>query len=431
MRLAHAKLMRMGIILWIGGAAVALAICMTVPRSRSFVLRKLREAAVGRADAGADEDKAAFDVKDGRIRVTGAQALAMGLEVGIAGAYQEPLKLTITGKTGLDPERVSHVHAQFPGRIVDLGPLLGTRVVGPGDPSGPSTVLCAIESADLATAKGTWLQAKAQVDQDADQLRRAGQLTKDEVVSEKALLDAQISLRKSRAALEQARQQLLIFGLTDADLPQIESQQGRERMVYRVMAPRSGVIIEKNVTRGELADQTQNLFTIADLSSLWVWGDVYERDWDRVRLGQEFTVDVSARPGQQRRTKVEWISPVLDPSTRSIKIRGTLDNRDGRLLADLFATIELNIEVGAASVIPASALVTDAKGAHVLVGGGPQGDSEFFESRSVEAENIDRQRVRVRAGVRPGERIVQRGALALLTELEESERESQRNATER
>jgi cobalt-zinc-cadmium efflux system membrane fusion protein len=395
----------------------------SIPRTRAFVFRKTLEAAHGRPSPEGANDEGPFEVRGGCIRVTHTQALAMDLRVSAARPDAGPVTLSITGKTGLDPERVAHVHAQFTGRIAEIGPLLGTRVYGPGDSAGPQTVLCVIESTDLASVKSAWLQARAQADQDADQVRRMEQLTRDQVVSDKALLDAQIALRKSRAALEQARQQLLIFGLRDEDFSAIESQQGRERMVYRVLAPRSGTIIEKNVTRGELADPTQNLFTIADLSSLWVWGDVYERDWDKVRLGQRMEVDVSARAGETRRCAIDWISPVLDTTTRSIKIRGTLDNADGRLLADLFATIRLSVEEGAASVVPASALVSDAHGTHALVRAAQSPDESTYERREVACRGIDAGSVRIVSGVRPGEQVVDRGALALLTQMAQAERE--------
>jgi len=86
------------------------------------------------------------------------------------------------------------------------------------------------------------------------------------------------------------------------------------------------MIVEKGVVGGELADPTLNLFTVADTSNLWVWGDVYERDRPRVKEGQKMKVILTSDPDHPYSCTVKWISPVIDVNTRSIKIRGELDN---------------------------------------------------------------------------------------------------------
>ena len=213
------------------------------------------------------------------------------------------------------------MHAQFPGRVVQIGPQLGDTVQGPGPDGTGATRLCIIESVDLANAKSDYLKAKVQLELDEDNLKRAEELVKTGVLSEKAVFDAQNAVQRSKADLAAARQRLLVFGLKDADLPGIERQQGRERMVYAVYAPRGGVVIEKSVAPGELADPTANLFTIADPGTLWVWGNVYERDWARLRVGQPMQVVVSGDPEHPRNSSIDWISPVLDGTTRSVRVR--------------------------------------------------------------------------------------------------------------
>ena len=128
-----------------------------------------------------------------------------------------PVVLSLSGKTGLDMELVAHVHAQFPGKVVQVGPQLGDVVKGPDDPGGP-TQLCVIESTDLAGAKSDYLKAQVQLKLDQENLARTQELVKSTVLAEKFLLDAQSAVTKDAADLEAARQKLKVFGLSDAEI---------------------------------------------------------------------------------------------------------------------------------------------------------------------------------------------------------------------
>jgi cobalt-zinc-cadmium efflux system membrane fusion protein len=363
-----------------------------------------------------------YKVKDASIEIPEAAAKRMGLETITVVPGDEPVTLRLTGRTALNMEHVAHVKAQFPGKIVDLGPQLGTRVQGP-DPSGESkpSALCVIESVDLANAKSTYLKAKVQLVLDEDTLRRTAELVTTKVLAEKFLLDAQSAVTKDQADLRAARQNLLVFGLKNEEIEQIEKQEGRERMVYTITSPCSGIIAEKNVTRGELADPTVNLFTIADMSTLWVWGDVYERDWQKVRLGQKMKIRIAAFPSLPIECVVDFISPQLDASTRSIRIRGTIDNHDRRLLADMYGTLLVTVDDGKDSiVIPAEAVVRKLQTSYAFVRTkGPSGGKVgTFEKKEISVETVDQNRLRVTHGLSTGDVIACRGTLGLYQEME-------------
>jgi cobalt-zinc-cadmium efflux system membrane fusion protein len=333
-----------------------------------------------------------------------------------------PRTLTLTGRTGLDLDAVAHVHTQFPGRLVMLGPALGSVVDGPSG-SSPGTLLCQIESVDLAQAKSDYLKAKVQVSVDQDTLNRSAVLVQSGVVSDKAKFDAETALEKSRADLEAARQKLLVFGLTESDLVAAEHQVGRERMLYDITSPRSGVISEKNITVGELADTTVNLFTVADMSTLWVWGDVYERDWAKVRVGQPMTVQVSGADVAVQ-TTIDWISPVIDSASRCIRVRGTINNRTRSLLADMYATLTVTLDPGAdALVLPKTAVVRRGASsagppeAAVFVRVSSSQGVSVWERRRVAVEAVDAARDRVISGLAAGDVVLTRGVLRLSEEM--------------
>ncbi len=317
----------------------------------AFVIIQSSRATPAPTAAAADPFKVAGD----RITISADAARTAGLKVTAVERQAAPVTLDLTGRTGFDMDRVVHVHAPFAGRIVELGPELGTVVVGPttvtaGHPTnGPATrptPLCTIESTDLANAKNAYLKAKVSVDVDQHEVDRTQQLAKETIVAQKAVLDAQTALEKDRLDKELARQQLVVFWLDDAGIAAVEREAGRQKMTYTIAAPRGGVITEKNTTRGELADNSSNLFTIADLSDLWVWGDVYERDWAKVRVGQPVRVYAVGRADQPIDATLDWISPVIDDTTRSVRVRATVANPDRRLLADMYARLSVTADPG-------------------------------------------------------------------------------------
>jgi cobalt-zinc-cadmium efflux system membrane fusion protein len=364
-----------------------------------------------------------------------------GVSTTITEAHDHPVTLTLTARSGLDMEHVTHVHAQFGGKVKEVKPELGAEVQGPGSTTRP-TVLCVIESNDLAQAKAGYLQAKVQVKIDEDNLRRTKELWASKVLADKSLQDAQSTVTKDAALLDAARQQLLVFGLTQPEIDQVDSEQGRQRMDYVITSPRTGVVAEKGVSGGEIADPTINLFTIADTSTMWVWGDVYERDLDRIKVGDKATVVFTSDPEHPRSCTIDWISPQLDPNTHSIRVRGSIDNQNGRrLLADMYATMRVETDPGLnAIVIPSSAVVRVGNDAFVFVQVASGGEKTQFRKTPVTAEAVgvgfgtadtavfgaptqaDQTgsgvaQVRITKGLEPGQSIVSSGALGLFNEM--------------
>lgn len=346
--------------------------------------------AAGGADSSAPAD-APFTVNDDQIDVADDAMKPAGIQVKPVTPSDVPETMTLTAKSGLNMDTVTHVSALFGGKVTDISVGLGQQVYGPDDKRGPTT-LCVIESNDLAQAKANWLQSLIQVKIDEEELARSKELYAANVLAEKFLMDAESQLMKDQSAQEAARQQLLIFGLKDSDIDEIRKEASiqaanmksgkgpatreqksteqirRERMGYVLTAPRTGVIAEKFVSGGETAVPQTNLFTIADTNTLWVWGDVYERDLDKVKVGQKMKIYFTSEPTRGRDCTVDWISPVLDPNTHAVKIRGMVQNADGHLLSDMYGTMFITVNDGNNSlVIPADAVVREDENAYVFV----------------------------------------------------------------
>ncbi|MGA2231123.1 MAG: efflux RND transporter periplasmic adaptor subunit [Tepidisphaeraceae bacterium] len=402
-----------------------------------------------------------------------------GIDLMKVEAQDVPMTLTLTAKSGLNMDTVTHVSALFGGKVTDIRVGLGDIVKGPDDEGGPSK-LCVIESNDLAQDKAAWLQSLIQLRIDEDDLTRTKSLFSASVVSEKALIDAESSVMKDQAAEEAARQQLLVFGLTDNDIDDVRKEAvqeetaekagnpvqsaatqrsvedlRRQRMGYVLTAPRGGVIAEKFVAGGETAVPQTNLFTIADTRTLWIWADVYERDLSRVKAGQTFKVYFTSEPDRARESKIDWISPVLDPNTHSVKLRGLLDNSDGHILSDMYGTMVVTVDDGKNSIVlPATAVQRVEDNAFVFVQVGQKGNATVFRRTPVKVEPVDvgfgaadaasaaagsaarntgnadesSGSVRVADGLHPNDLIVVSGGVGLLNEMKEQEHAQQTSA---
>lgn len=420
----------------------ALAIGILVSLASHLAAQQPAPAAAPAADSG-DPYKLAANAPD-TLEVSADAARRAGIVEAVVQTRNVPMTLTLTGRSGLNMETVTHVRAQFGGKVVNIGPQLGAFVKGPDAPGGP-TALCAIESNDLAVAKANYIQAKIQARQDEDAYNRTKELVGAKVLAEKFLIDALSTLVKDRAALEAARQQLLIFGLKQREIDDVQNEVGRQRMDYVISSPRTGVISEKGVAGGEIADPTLNLFTVADTNTMWVWGDVYERDLRRIKVGDPMKIFFTSEPDRARECKIDWISPVIDPNTHSVRIRGLLENKDGHLLSDMYGTLIVTVNDGTDSlIVPADAVVredekafifvrtADADGkkqfrrtlvkiAPISVGFGASEGTSAAAMAAVRGMGPEPQTasLRILEGLKPGEVIVVTGALGLFNELQQ------------
>jgi cobalt-zinc-cadmium efflux system membrane fusion protein len=301
-----------------------------------------------------------------------------------------PDVLRANGSVTPDVSRTIRVTSLGSGRVVDLRARLGDRV-------NRGQILLRISSSDLATAMADYQKAQADEILSRKALERAQLLSSRGALAEKDLQLAQDTEDKAKIDLQTAEQRVHILGGDTAQPgPLIE-----------LRAPVSGTIVEQNVSGFEgvkSLDNTPNLFTIADLSMVWILCDVYENDLGIVGIGDAAEIRLNAYPDQVFRGVVQDISRVLDPNTRSAKVRVVLHNPDGSLRPGMFAIATFRSRRSRPRlVVPGTAILRLQDRDWIFR---KEGDRRF---RRVEVHALGEAgggMVRVQDGLKPGDQII-------------------------
>ncbi|HYM11639.1 MAG TPA: efflux RND transporter periplasmic adaptor subunit [Bryobacterales bacterium] len=253
-------------------------------------------------------------------------------------------EMLVNGVVAPDVSRTVPVNALAGGRVIEIRARLGDDVT-------KGQVLLRIHSADLAAAIADHQKAQADEALALKSLERAQLLVSHGAMAQKDLQQAEDTEQKAKVDVQTAAERIRILG------GGVESPSS----IIDVKAPASGTIIEQNTTAGagvKSLDNSPNLFTIADLSRVWVLCDVYENNLSQVHMGDFAEVRLNAYPDRPLRGRVSNISKLLDPATRTAKVRLELDNRAGLLRPGMFATVTF-ISQGShkRAVVPATAIL--------------------------------------------------------------------------
>ncbi|HUP05089.1 MAG TPA: efflux RND transporter periplasmic adaptor subunit [Bryobacteraceae bacterium] len=305
-------------------------------------------------------------------------------------ARREADQLLANGVVAADVSRSYAVNALFSGRVVEVKARLGDDVA-------KGQVLMTMTSPDMAQAFADYQKFQADAALAKTQLDRTQLLFSRGAVAQKDLDVAQDTSNKADVDLKAAAERIrLLGGNPDHVSPLIEIQ-----------APVAGTIVEQNVTSAagvKSLDSSPNLFTIADLSNIWVLCDVYENDLSRVHLGDAADIELNAYPNRMLRGKVTNISKLLDPNTRSAKVRIELPNPSGMLRPNMFATAHFVSQgTQTRTVIPSTAVLRLQDRDWVFVKLSPQ----TFRRTEVQAGAVDTDKTQqILDGLKPGDQVV-------------------------
>jgi len=326
------------------------------------------------------------------------------VETGIVDYSGSQQDLALSGKMAYGEDRYSKISSPLQGRVVEVRAHLGDRVKA-------GAILLVVDSPDIAQAYSEFVKE----DSDLQYATRSHELAKDLYANKalplKDLKQAENELVKARAEFRRAKERLLSLRIPAEEVNKpLDKQQITSR--FEMKSPLTGIVVERMVTPGQSVggDANQVLFTVADLDMLQVVADVYERDLALVKEGQFAKVKVEAYPDIDFPATVASIGDVVDPASRTIKLRAWVNNPDHRLKPEMFA--RLHIQVGDSTrilVVPKeSVLESDGKQFVFVVE-----EANRYIKREVKVANFTPDQMRVLDGLTPGQRIVTKGAVLI------------------
>lgn len=335
------------------------------------------------------------------LALSDEEAQREGIKVQKLELQEKAEQVMVTATIQANQDKLAHVGPRVPGRVVKVNASLGDRVKS-GQP------LAELDSIDLGEAHSGYLQASSEAGVAQANFERAQRLNADNIIPEKDYLRARAEHEKARAALRAASDKLRMMGV-DPDK--------HSGSVFPLTAPFAGTIIEKKAVLGELATPDQSLFTVADLSTLWIESDLFEKNLGKVKVGAQATVTISAYPEEVFKGRLTYISSTMNKETRTVKARVEVPNPDGRLKPEMFATVAIGTGGSAkALLVP--------EGAVLLLQGQPTvfvAERGGFEPRAVEVGERAQGYVVLKSGVAAGETVVVSGAYALKARLLKSQ----------
>src|ERR1700712_600316 len=324
---------------------------------------------------------------------------------------------TVTeGKVAVDEDRSTPVFSPYAGRVNKL-------LVRPGDSVKQGQALFVIEAADTAQAQNDFItsmtglnKARSALDLAKLQDTRARDLfegkavpLKDYQQSQATLIQAQNDLRSMQTALEASTNKLHILGFTDDDITTFR-QRGRINPESTVFSPIAGTVVQRKAGPGQYVSTgaSDPVYVIGDLSTVWLTAFVRETDAANVSVEQDLNFSVMALPGRSLKARINYVAAAIDPATRRLLVRATIDNKDGALKPEMFA----NVTLFSASAHPAvggpkRALIYEGDQVRIWVAH----EDKSIELRQIKPGLVNGDLVEVVGNLKPGEQIVTKGSL--------------------
>lgn len=334
-------------------------------------------------------------VRDGTgVSVPEASPLRQSLVVAPVELRDVSTTMEAPGVVEAAPEKLVKITPPLPGRIARLHKQLGD-VVKAGDP------LATIDSPELGTAISEQIKARATLLQAQNEYARQKELVDSDIAAKKDLEAAQLSLSAAQSDARATQNRLLQLGVNGSNGSQRE---------YVLRSPISGRVVQMDGAQGGYwNDNNASIMSVADLSTVWLSASVSEKDLSQVFVGQEARIELNAYSGRDFAGKVQYVGDLLDPETRTARVRVAIRNADGLLKPGMFARMHLTSKPSQALMIPAAALLQSGLYTRVFVEHQPF----HYESRIVSVGPSLVDQVQVLSGLSAGERIVVKNGVLL------------------
>ena len=390
--------------LWVAAGGVAIAAAVLVGLWAN----------IGSGNAVAPPDKPSRDA-DGAFRPSDTQWASLRLATVRQVAFRD--ERATDGKIAINEDTTTPVFSPYSGRVSKL-------IARPGDLVERGQPLFAIEASEFVQGHNDLVTAVAGVEKSQSRLVLAqavekrqrellairGGAMKDLEQAQSDLVAAQGDLRAAQITLAAVRNRLSILGRSDEEIARLEKLDriGAETIVA---APIGGTIIQRKVGLGQYINAGANdpVFTVGNLSTVWLIANVRESDAPRMKIGAPVEVTVLAFPGQVFNAKLAYVAPALDPNTRRLPVRAEIQNANRELLPEMFASFRIVSGEGRLMpAVPVDAIVYEGASARVWIA---RPDSKTVVSRPIVVGDTTNGLVEVRKGLTVGESVVTSGTL--------------------
>lgn len=373
-----------------------------------------------RVDRGSAARSSALDSEiksaDGKLRLTASQWSAVTVQPIEQQAFRSEFRTE--GKVAIDQNLSTRIFAPYAGRVTKL-------MVAPGDEVQKGQLLFVIAAADSVDAQKDFVVALTSRNKAVSQVnlaqiveRRMSNLAKDKAASQREWQEAQANLtaaendsRSAEIALQAARNRLRLVGKTDAEIETFEKT-GALTPDAPVYAPLAGTVLQRKIGPGQYvsagAGDSDPVFLIGDTSKVWIAAYVRETDVAKVRIGERLMFKVLTEPDRVFETRIDYVAPGIDPDSRRLLVRASVDNADGLLKPEMFASVTIVTSDGKPTpAVPLDAVIYEGNNARVWV----VGDDHSVELRQIKLGQSSERMIQVLDGLHAGEKIVTRGSL--------------------
>jgi membrane fusion protein, heavy metal efflux system len=320
------------------------------------------------------------------------------------------------GKITVDEDRATPIFSPYAGRVTKL-------LVRPGDSVTAGQALFTVEATDMVQAQNDFITTNAGLNKARSQLnlaqiveKRNKDLYEGKAValkewqqSQNDLTSAQNDLRSAEAALEAVRNRLRILGRSDEEITAFQ-EKGRISAETPIYAPIAGTIVQRKVGPGQYvnAGASDPVFVIGDLSTVWLTAFVRETEAARVRVGEDIEFTVLAYPERDFTAKLNYVSTALDPASRRLMVRATINNPRELLKPEMYANVGIFTQEDLSGVaVPREALIFEGNTVRVWVAH----DDKTIELRQIKIGLASGRMIQAVEGVSAGERVVTKGSL--------------------
>ena len=360
----------------------------------------------GKEEKHEDEKKGEEKHEDEKERVKLSPEALKNAGIKTAPAKAEAIAETfaVTATIAHNQDRLFHVTPRITGRVVDVRVSVGSEVK-------TGTVLAMLDSTELGQTKLEYIKSQTLLELAKATYEREKSLFDQKIAAKKDVLAAEAEYLKAQAEARSLHERLRLYGLSDQAINNLNNSPS----VYTLTSPGPGVLIEREMSKGEVIEAGKKVATISDLSTVWVLLNIHEKDLAKVKQGTSVKIHTESYPGEVFAGKVAYIGNVVDPQSRTVPVRVEVPNPRARLKPGMFATAEVvtGISSTEAIMILSSAIQKIEGKPSVFV----QDKDGSFAKRELELGREFGNSVEVKAGLKEGELVVVTGAFTLKSEL--------------